>query len=408
MRTERLSPAALLVALAVAAPACNSDKAYVQRPDGAVMDPRPCEDEPPNSRAGHEARGRACRELCNEGSRAHCEVWSRVCLGRVGGSLLCPKESVTALAKACDLGSAGSCLSAGKSLESGEHGVKVDAARGAALSRRACQLDPTLCFRVDPKVAEEALKALAPVPIGGGTFKPGPRPDVSASQPAGVAPGGAARAQVTVVAFDMDRTEATVGAYAGCVAAGKCAEPQAGGDCNWGRTDRLDHPMNCVSPGEAAAFCAWRGRRLPDEDEWELAARGTEARPFPWGKVPPEAQLCWRRAGTCAAGGHPAGKNPAGVLDLEGNVAEWTTGQVLLAPEPGAKAPASAPGARAPAPKEPAAKTPAPKPATVARGSSYLDTTAARVGVGSRSAHKSFETLPTVGFRCVSAKPAGK
>ena len=376
--------AALVVALGLTATSCDNRKAYVKRPDGAVMDPRPCEDEPPNTRAGHEARRRACRELCGERSRAHCEVLSRVCLTRVDGELLCPQESVMALVHACELGSAGSCLTAGQALERGDYGLKHKGVNAAQLLAKACQLDPTLCFRVDAKVAQAALDALTPVPIVGGAFKPAPRA-ATASQPA-------APARVTVAPFDIDRTEVTVGAYAACVSAGKCSEPQAGGECNWGRADRLDHPMNCVSPGEAAAFCAWRGRRLPDEDEWDFAAHGVEGRPLPWGKAPPEAQLCWRSAGTCAAGAHPAGKSPQGVLGLEGNVAEWTTGQEPIV--------------------EPAAskreKPPAPTTAAVALGSSYRDTAAAQLGPASRRAHKSYETLPTVGFRCLSPKRAAQ
>jgi formylglycine-generating enzyme required for sulfatase activity len=378
----RLARAAGLGALVVAvglAAACDNRKAYIRRPDGAVMDPRPCEDEAPVTKPALEARRRACRELCEERSRAHCEVLSRICLTQVDGKLLCPQESVKALVDACEMGSAGSCQAAGQAIQRGDHGVKPDAAKAAPLLARACQLEPTLCFRVEPKASQAALDALAPVAVAGGAFKPAPRTPAS-TQPA--------PARVTVAPFDVDRTEVTVAAYAACVAAGKCSEPQGGGDCNWGRADHLDHPMNCVSAGEAAAFCAWRGRRLPDEDEWAFAAHGVDGRPFPWGKAPPAGQLCWRSPGTCPAAGHPAGKSPEGALGLEGNVAEWTTGQEPIV-EP---------------PKSKREKPPAPTMAAVAWGGSYADTDATKLGAASRRAHKFYETLPTVGFRCVSPR----
>jgi len=90
-----------------------------------------------------------------------------------------------------------------------------------------------------------------------------------------------------------------------------------------------DHPVVNVAWSDAAAYCAWAGRRLPTEAEWERAARGTTGRRFPWGDMEPTRTLAnylnqWRNgAGLEPVGSHPQGAGAEGVQDLQGNVWEW-------------------------------------------------------------------------------------
>ena len=84
------------------------------------------------------------------------------------------------------------------------------------------------------------------------------------------------------------------------------------------------HPVVLVSRDDALAYCAWRGKRLPSEDEWEAACRGDETRRFPWGNTWSAEQVHHAAAGTAPVGALPSGAIPDGVEDLLGNVFEWT------------------------------------------------------------------------------------
>ncbi|MGE0820588.1 MAG: formylglycine-generating enzyme family protein [Candidatus Binatia bacterium] len=138
--------------------------------------------------------------------------------------------------------------------------------------------------------------------------------------------------QESVAAFWIDKTEVTVEAYRQCVAAAGCTEPDTGGrgSCNWGESGRENHPINCIDWNQAQAFCRWAGKRLPTSAEWEKAARGTDGRIYPWGNEwdITKGNVYESYDGykdTAPVGSFPGGASPYGVLDMAGNVWEWTS-----------------------------------------------------------------------------------
>jgi formylglycine-generating enzyme required for sulfatase activity len=132
---------------------------------------------------------------------------------------------------------------------------------------------------------------------------------------------------VDVAAFSIDLTEVTVAAYSECVAAKRCTVPPRVRQCDWYRDDLRGYPINCVSWEQASAFCAFAGKRLPTEDEWELAARGTDGRSLPWGNGAmggEECEITHLDPPLCPVASRPSGRSAFGLYDMTGNVDEWT------------------------------------------------------------------------------------
>lgn len=89
-----------------------------------------------------------------------------------------------------------------------------------------------------------------------------------------------------------------------------------------------DHPVVEVSFRGAAEYCARAGMRLPSEAEWEKSARGNDGRRYPWGNEAPDATRAHFGAAynaTVPVGSYPKGASPYGVLDMAGNVWQWTS-----------------------------------------------------------------------------------
>jgi formylglycine-generating enzyme required for sulfatase activity len=165
---------------------------------------------------------------------------------------------------------------------------------------------------------------------------------------------------LTLPGFCMQRLEVTVAEYEACINAGNCTPTGTESQCNSQHVNRANHPINCVDWNQAMTYCNYIGARLPTEPEWEYAARGSDGRKYPWGNQPPNAHLLNACGDECVSyaaslptpevkhamyagsdgypetspvGSYPRGASPFGVLDIAGNVYEWTSSPYCTYPQ---------------------------------------------------------------------------
>ncbi len=144
---------------------------------------------------------------------------------------------------------------------------------------------------------------------------------------------------VEVPPFCLDETEVTAAAYQVCIDASICRQYTNGGSsfgrCNSAAGAEGKHPRNCVEYDDADDYCAWIGKRLPTEAEWEFAAKaGARNLEHPTGVTPNATNACidrdFGKDTTCPVGSKK--REPSGVFDLTGNVSEFASGGYVAYP----------------------------------------------------------------------------
>lgn len=141
---------------------------------------------------------------------------------------------------------------------------------------------------------------------------------------------------VNLQAFFMDIYPVTNEDYKAFVDATGHRSPQYWSEDGQIPAGKSRHPVTGVAYHDATAYAAWKGRRLPTEQEWEKASRGTNGLRWPWGNVFDRRKANVGLRKTTPVDAYPDGCNAYGLCDMAGNVWEWTS--TSYAPYPGAPA----------------------------------------------------------------------
>lgn len=136
------------------------------------------------------------------------------------------------------------------------------------------------------------------------------------------------RRQVTISEFLIDAHEVTNAEYYDFMEATRYPPPPHWTDGFYpAGTDT--HPVTFITWDDAAAYAQWAGKRLPTNDEWEVASRGRAGNVFPWGASYSNQQvnLNYAQDGIAEVGSSRDDVSEFGVYDMGGNVMEWTMTQ---------------------------------------------------------------------------------
>jgi iron(II)-dependent oxidoreductase len=183
-------------------------------------------------------------------------------------------------------------------------------------------------------VANSAAQAQDMIRIPAGPFKMGSNDGRDDERPEHI---------VTLAAFEIDRLQVTNAEFAIFLERHGTTNKNGQRYFDWDDSDArihrvegvwradkgfLNHPVVEASWAGALAYCQSLGKRLPNEAEWEKAARGTDARRYPWGDAMPTAELArfasnWNE--TVAVTTHAAHPSPYGVIGMAGNAWHWVS-----------------------------------------------------------------------------------
>jgi len=232
---------------------------------------------------------------------------------------------------------------------------------------------------------------------------------------------------VKLLPYCIDRAEVTAAQYRLCVQEphhGQSCTPaattvlvpgeKANQYCNGDRADRGTHPVNCIDWMQADAYCKWSGGQLPTEAQWEYAARGNDGRTYPWGQAQPEptrlnacgveCNASGTREGfikqgmydrsdgwetTAPVGSYAGGTSDSGLMDMAGNVREWTADWYARYPASTALV-VDPQGAIAPSDED----------FRVTRGGGWDTRDASNVRTAYREGWRQSERAHNLGFRC--------